>query len=788
MFADSEIEKLRLSFVQCREGLQRIPQVANWSLGENQIEPAAGIGYTALAAVLDKPDPTRGKAVSTPPQTAMVSESPPELPMVPSSPMMDRYNSSMSSRLDMPPVGLPDPNMFDRERMTGPSFSRESSKYTSGYSSTFSARSSSMPLAADNMSEITSPASLAEMDDMMFSQDLNGTPKQAVRIPVDPSKVPRWTPKHRGPVSPQARTALLAAVQQQNHKMVEQLLDQGIPADGTPDRNLLTVAIVNHDFTTVRLLLLFGADANGRDKDGNTPLFSATQASFFDAAQILLKYGADSNASAGPHDESPFARALNSGQTPFADLYLKHGATPDSVMSNGNTAFIQAINKTVAVPLIELCFVYSTDPNHKNGRGETALFKAINAERLDIVKTLIDNGANPDLPGPKHMLWPSVHQPRILELILEKGANLRKAPGVLELAASINSVEAVTILLKYGVDVNAKKDGIFTPLCTSIRDNHDNLVALLLAANADPNCPSAEYPCFKCITHHRPHILPKILKAGGNPSEPKGIIETAVAHKEREGLLILLKHGVDVNARAPNGSTALTTAIKTDQMDMLDLLLEHGADPSVRGQKEFPISMAVKNPRILAKLLPRIPTNKIIKGALEQAVVAGELESVKLLLAKGVSVEEKNGGVFSPLTTSIREDKKEIFRFLIDEAGADPNRPGEHLPIIKAIRRHRENDLSYIEHLISKGADINLMYRGWNAVLQAVDNGDSEILKLLANRGTPDLNAVDENGRTVMEIIEERGLIEEERILLGGRSPSPRMDAAMSQLREYVRE
>ena len=65
----------------------------------------------------------------------------------------------------------------------------------------------------------------------------------------------------------------------------------------------------------------------------------------------------------------------------------------------------------------------------------------------------------------------------------------------------------------------------------------------------------------------------------------------------------------------------------------------------------------------------------------------------------GVSIEEKNGGVFSPLTTSIREDKKDIFYYLI-ENNADVNAPGEHLPIIKAIRRHRENDLSYIEHLI----------------------------------------------------------------------------------------
>lgn len=166
--------------------------------------------------------------------------------------------------------------------------------------------------------------------------------------------------------------------------------------------------------------------------------------------------------------------------------------------------------------------------------------------------------------------------------------------------------------------------------------------------SADPNLPSAEYPAFKCITHHRPHILPKILKAGAKVNEPKGIVETAVQHKEVPGLKILLQNGANVNDRAPNGETPLITAIKTNQMDVLDILLEHGADPAVRGSKEFPISIAIKHPELLAKLLPMIPTQKIIKGALEQAVVAGQLESVKLLLAKGVSVEEKNGGVFSP--------------------------------------------------------------------------------------------------------------------------------------------
>lgn len=78
------------------------------------------------------------------------------------------------------------------------------------------------------------------------------------------------------------------------------------------------------------------------------------------------------------------------------------------------------------------------------------------------------------------------------------------------------------------------------------------------------------------------------------------------------------------------------------------------------------------------------------------------------------------------------------------------------------------------------GADFHVTYQ--------VDNGDTQILKLLAEKGRPDLTARDENGQTVAEMIEERGLIEEEKILLGGRTPSPKMTEAMSNLRDFVKQ
>ena len=222
------------------------------------------------------------------------------------------------------------------------------------------------------------------------------------------------------------------------------------------------------------------------------------------------------------------------------------------------------------------------------------------------------------------------------------------------------------------------------------------------------------------------------------------------------------------------GATALTTAIRDNNLEFVDLLLKHGANPAVRGQ-DWPLCMAVKSPIVLKRLLDSPGLNpRAFRGCVEMAVHAGQLESVKLLLGAGVSVEDKNCGVFSPLTTAIREGHKSIVRFLLDEANADPNAPGEHLPLVKALRSYDGHDMEVIQMLLSRGADINRMHRGWNAVLQAVENSDAEILGLLVSLGGPvDLQAVDETGRPVIDIVGDRDW-EEGLALLFPKSSSPK--------------
>jgi ankyrin repeat protein len=397
------------------------------------------------------------------------------------------------------------------------------------------------------------------------------------------------------------------------------------------------------------------------------------------------------------------------------------------------------------------------DANAKNGEGTTSLFNAIQANRVDIMTVLLDHGANPNLPGPKHPLWPSTYKPKALELLLSRGADSKKTPGVMELAASLKKLESIKILMRAGVSPNVRKDGIYTPLCSAIRDNSADIVTFLLENGADPNLNAAEYPAFKCITHKRLHYLPQLVAAGADLHKPKGIIEMAVAHNDKDALLYLLDQGVNPNDRTPEGNTALTTAIRDGRTELLDLLLANGADAAVRGQ-DWPLCMAVKRPEMLKKLLTVIKNPRSCKGVIEMAVVANELESIRLLIKAGVSVEDKNCGVFSPLTTSIREKHKSIVRYLLDEADANPNAAGEHLPLVKALRKYDGHDTEILEMLLTRGADINLMHRGWNAVLQAVENGDATILRLLIEKGGPvDLQMKDDGGRPVIDIVTERG-------------------------------
>jgi ankyrin repeat protein len=806
MFADTDVDKMRMTLSRTRDSLKVSSAMFRWTIGDTRADASMGIGYAGLIAALERLNPS--KASSLPPIGPPPESEPPLPPSV--------KNASIHSDPHHPPGRLT--NKSSQPMGDRPSLSELRSSGTNSHShaaehraylndktlrheedSGLSAgiadlhknwrapsvrsndsirdtmyhqnsRYNGDTVYEDHSSEESArPRMLMEerMQDLSVHERYLHESLQSSRI--DSPTMPSWSSRQHVASKPSGgKAAIVSAVE---HRTLEQLLEGGARAEPPVEASMLRKAAQHRDIETLALLLQYGADANGFDKEGITPLFAATQASCFESAKMLLKHKADPNLSAGPNSESPLSLAACENQIDFVQLFLTNGGEVNLIMDNGSTTLVQAMNKVVSPQLVELLLTSGGDANEKNGEGTTALFQAIQANRVDLMTVLLDHGANPNLPGPKHPLWPSTYKPKALQLLLARGADHKKTPGLMELASSLKKIESIRILIDAGVSPNVRKDGVYTPLCSAIRDNSADIVTFLLENGADPNFMASEYPAFKCITHKRLHFLPELVAAGADLHTPKGIMETAVAFHDKEAILYLLDQGVNPNDRTPEGRTGLSTAIRDDHGDLVDLLLSRGADPAIRGQ-DWPLCMAVKRPAILKKLLAVLPNPRAFRGVVEMAVVANQLESIKLLLEAGVSVEDKNCGVFSPLTTAIREDRNEIVRYLLDVANADPNAPGEHLPLVKALRRFH-GDTEIIQMLLTRGADINKMHRGWNPILQAVENGDVKILKLLIDVGGPvDLQAVDESGRPVIDIVTERGW-EEGLALLFPSSGSP---------------
>ncbi|KAL7781238.1 ankyrin repeat-containing domain protein [Trichoderma afarasin] len=773
IFGDTDVDKMTSVLERTKEGLRMSALLFQWTLGTEKIERGMGIGFTGLAAALDRLDDNSGrvKVKASEPDLSRHRPSPlnhgmlavdgQHQQMLASSAAWSERSSSRrpDSSLGNKPFPAsrgPSDDILHHYSMTTPS-SIISERANSAIAPAFD-RASTIGDASSHTGNSESDALLEELAGMEL-----GKSKTPVRLKVDPFTMPRWTPRSTGGSDAEnLRGSIVSAVRGKNHKLIEQLLDRGVSPHAA-----LTEAVNLHDSESVRLLLLFGANPNEADADGITPLYAAVQKMFFSGAITLLKYGADPNLLAGPELESPLASAITTNKVSLSHLMLMYGGDLSQGTPDGNTLLIASINKKTPKRMIDILLHYGVDPNEKNREGKTALFDAINAGRVDIVGSLLGHGADPNLPGPKHMLWPAAHQTPCLQLLLSHGADYKKCPGIMELATSLNNIEAVRVLLKAGVDPNAKKDGVYTPLCTSIRDNRLDIFQLLLSNGADPNVNASEYPAFKCVTHNRVHLLPALVAAGADLHSPKGIMETAVSSNNMEALSWLLDQGLDPNERSPKGYSPLTTAIRETRMEMIEILLARGADPNKRGQ-DWPVCMAVRSPPILRRILSVLAEPRAYKGVLEMAVAANQIESVKLLLAAGVSVEDKNGGVFSPLTTAIREDMKEMVEFLITDGHADLNAPGEHLPVVKAVRRCRGDDTEILEMLLNKGANPNKVYRGWNAFMQAVENGDMRILKLLSSKFSVDLEARDDQGRNVIDIASSRGWEEAVNILLEG--------------------
>jgi ankyrin repeat protein len=259
----------------------------------------------------------------------------------------------------------------------------------------------------------------------------------------------------------------------------------------------------------------------------------------------------------------------------------------------------------------------------------------------------------------------------------------------------------------------------------------------------------------------------------GNAVTPP--IVDAARRGDAAGVRALIAKKADVNAAAPDGSTALHWAAERDDLGVIEALLKAGARADAKTRHGVtPVSLSALNGSggAIARLLAAgADPNSTMNGetALMTAARAGRVEALRALLAAGADVSTRVGSTGqTPLMWAASRNNAEAVRLLL-EAGVELNartartaptpRPNAAATAAQALVTNfeggrsmfnsppptgftaflfgvRSGSIDAVKALLDAGANVNdTLSDGSSALVVAAANAHWELASLLLDRG-----------------------------------------------------
>ncbi|WP_339045825.1 ankyrin repeat domain-containing protein [Candidatus Mesenet endosymbiont of Agriotes lineatus] len=289
---------------------------------------------------------------------------------------------------------------------------------------------------------------------------------------------------------------LLDASKKGDTAKVKSLLKIGINVD-TKDWNgstPLLLAIEKKHIETVKLLLKHNANVNVKNGFWTTPLSLSIREGYIEIAELLLEHGADvafaarSSFAEWKDDNELAIFAAAKGYTKILELLLNRGVSAN-LKRNSDTLLHLALEKG-HTGVVALLLKHGADINAKCVLGRSPLDHAICKKYKEIVRLLLERGANANLTD---SVFSAAYNgcSKIMELLLRHGADVGAIGNFgdtpLHIAAEFGHTEIVKFLLDRGVNINAANNYHNTPLYKAIRNNHVEtfFTLLIFGANID---------------------------------------------------------------------------------------------------------------------------------------------------------------------------------------------------------------------------------------------------------------------------------------------------------------
>lgn len=241
----------------------------------------------------------------------------------------------------------------------------------------------------------------------------------------------------------------------------------------------------------VRLLLEGGANVEARNTSGQTPLLYSAYAGFRQAVELLLDKGASFRYQ-DRNGRSPLHYAAREGKAAVVELLLAKGADASLKDGQGRTPLDYAALQNRAAVLEVFLRLARFDA--KGPEGSILLHAAASQGHEDMVRSLLEKGADPGRPGAHgepillSYLRGGLGARAVSEIARGADVNAKDASGrtALHWAVEKGSDDAAKALLDKGADPDAADGNGVTPLEIARDWGSDALASLLAAKGARP--------------------------------------------------------------------------------------------------------------------------------------------------------------------------------------------------------------------------------------------------------------------------------------------------------------
>jgi ankyrin repeat protein len=347
-------------------------------------------------------------------------------------------------------------------------------------------------------------------------------------------------------------TPLALACENGSAVIIENLLRAGADpnvATITGETALMTAARTGN-LEAVKLLVEHGSQVNAkkRGRGGQTALMWAVAEGHLEVSRALIEAGADVNARSTT-GFTPLLFTARSGDASSARLLLSAGARVDEKSPDGSTALTLAINSNhpgFAIALLE----QSPDLNvNASSSGYAALHSAVQRGYVDLVKILLERGADPN-------------------------ARVSKTPA-----------------LVFGANGGAGRADLIgaTPVIIAARAVDAAMMATLVAGGADPLLTTKDGTTALMVAAGLGQVEDATTKHSDKLTSSAEWEELRAVETVRA----LLRMGLDVNGLNSFGNAALHGAAYVGANAVAQLLVDNGADldaQDVKGQTAFRIA------------------------------------------------------------------------------------------------------------------------------------------------------------------------------------------------------